>query len=583
MSHQPGNNRYQPLSLYTQSPIRLDYHRALPPLADHPVLELRRPANKDACFAVSALSPNMSKRFGGDWDAMSGRTSLLDRYLGQQAISPVVQELPKPFGEQAPRSPVTPAHANVPANSKALWALMSQSSPQKTSSDRVSQAASQKATDRASNAASQEAARDRATQAASAAQRRRRERGPPPPPPPAPVTRPSSRSRDPPSRRVSPPGTSSTRSKEDYARKASPPTVSKFLPPQEDTRGRTSPPSVLSSTRPREEPGRRASPPAIPPSIRPTDDREERETMVHRLEGFPIPRALSMIQDAPSPFVDTDSTVSLASGLEQLGRESSFSRVDSWIGPPLTENIMPTRGRDAPRYPGLPPAPNAKLKSYVSKIKTVRFADVDSSRASSSMSPTFLDNDRNQPSPSPTTFSPITPVAMTFEYPAIFESTPPLDQVPWEDSLNDLDAIENSPQDSLLSVITSKPTTETPTRGRPPPREPCNQESRPRARSHSPPRTPFPEDESPLQPLPSTLCTPIDQTHPCKRAARDDFELTYDVSEEIRDGVRLLDRTAIWVLSGRAKDDAAERRQMVSLGEVGSDREAILRSYFHRF
>lgn len=127
MSYQPNNNRYQPLSLFTQSPIRLDYHRALPPLADHPVLELRRPANKDACFAVSALSPNMSKRFGGDWDTLSGRTSLLDRYLGQQAISPVVQELPGPFSEQAPRPPVTPAHANVPANSKALWALMSQS------------------------------------------------------------------------------------------------------------------------------------------------------------------------------------------------------------------------------------------------------------------------------------------------------------------------------------------------------------------------------------------------------------------------------------------------------------------------
>jgi hypothetical protein len=126
MSHQPTNNRYQPLSLYTQSPIRMDYNRALPPLSDQPLLELRRPSNKDACFAVSALSPNMSKRFGGDWDSMSGRHSLLDRYLGQQAISPIVQELPPAPFEEAPQTTAIPAHANVPANPKALWALMSQ-------------------------------------------------------------------------------------------------------------------------------------------------------------------------------------------------------------------------------------------------------------------------------------------------------------------------------------------------------------------------------------------------------------------------------------------------------------------------
>lgn len=303
--------------------------------------------------------------------------------------------------------------------------------------------------------------------------------------------------------------------------------------------------------------------------------------MVHRLEGFPIPRALSMIQDNPAPFVDMDSTVSLASGLEQLGRESSFSRVDSWIGPPLIENnMMSTRGRDAPRYPGLPPAPHAKLKSYVPKIKTVRFADIDSSKASSLMSPTFPDNDRNQPSPSPTTFSPITPVAMTFEYPTIFESTPPLEQIPWDDELDELNVIENSPQDSILSVMTSKAIIESPARGRLFARD-DGQVSRPRARSHSPPKTPFP-GESPLQPLPTIIYTPIDQTHSSKRAARDDFDLTYDVAEPIKDGVRLLDRTAIWVLSGKTKD-TVERKQTVPLGEVGSDREAILKSYFHRF
>lgn len=376
---------------------------------------------------------------------------------------------------------------------------------------------------------------------------------------------------------MSPPASSSTRTREDHARKASPPAMSTFTPPQEDHRRRGPPPAGPSATHSNEEPRRQASPPAIPSSTQPRDDREGRETMVHRLEGFPIPRALSIIQDNSAPFIDMDSTVSLVSGLEQLGRESSFSRVDSWIGPPLIKNLIPARGRDVPRYPGLPPAPNAKLKSFVPKIKTVRFADIDHSRGSSLMSPTFFDNDRNQPSPSPTTFSPITPVAMTFEYPAIFESTPPLEQVPWDD---ELEVMENSPQDSILSVMTSKAIIESPARGRLFSRD-DGHVSRPRARSHSPPRTPFPGD-SPLQPLPTTIYTPIDQTNASKRAAKDDFDLTYDVSEPIKDGVRILDRTAIWVLSGKTKD-TVDRKHTISLSSVGNDREAILRSYFHRF
>lgn len=125
MARQIDNNHFQPLSLYTRSPVRMDYNRILPPLADQPLLELRRPANKDACFAISALSPTMSKRFGGDWDAMSGRTSLLDRYLGQQALSPIASDHAwNPF-EAASQLPATPILTNVPANSKALWALMS--------------------------------------------------------------------------------------------------------------------------------------------------------------------------------------------------------------------------------------------------------------------------------------------------------------------------------------------------------------------------------------------------------------------------------------------------------------------------
>jgi hypothetical protein len=342
-----------------------------------------------------------------------------------------------------------------------------------------------------------------------------------------------------------------------------------------------SPPAAPSSTRPTQGRERKILLPAIPSSNHLTEDREGGGTnpMVHRLEGFPIPRALSMIQHDPVSAINESTTSILASSLEQLGRESSFSRVDSWIGPPLTEQAMPSRGRQAPRYPGLPPAPNAKLKSYVPKIKTVRFVDRSSSRGSSLKSPTCFDHDRNQPSPSPTTFSPVTPVAMTFEYPAIFEVTPPLEQVPWE---NDIEVIEDSPQDSVLSVISSRAVILSPERGRLFSKE-DGRSSRPRARSHSPPRTPFP-GESPLLPLPNTVYTPIEQSNTSfrKPAPKDDFDLTYDVSEEIKDGVRLLDRTAIWVLSGKTKD-TAERKHKISLGSVGNDREAILRSYFHRF
>lgn len=373
----------------------------------------------------------------------------------------------------------------------------------------------------------------------------------------------------------------------DPGRRPSPPTVPSLTQPRDNTVRRASPPTVPSLTGSSQNRGRR-SPPVISHFSDGRDDRQGvgGDPMVHRLEGFPIPRALSMMPDDHIPIINESITSSLASSLEQLGRESSYSRVDSWIGPPLTEQNPPPRGRDAPRYPGLPPAPNAKLKSYVHKIKTVRFVGSKSNEGSLK-SPTvysytsYSNDDRSWPSPSPTTFSPVTPVAMTFEYPAIFEAVPPMEHLPWDDNM---EIIEESPQDSVLSGISSKAAILTPNRdrGRIFIRDP-DHVSRPRARSHSPPRTPFPGD-SPLHALPSTIYTPIEQRntpHP-RRGPKDDFDLTYDVSEEITDGVRLLDRTAIWVLSGKTKD-TAERRQMVSLGTVGNDREAILKSYFHRF
>jgi hypothetical protein len=78
--------------------MRMNYGRLLPPLADQPFLELRRPSFKDACFTTSALSPRgLVKRNGGEWDA----SSLLDRYLSQD-------ELPPPNSHDLAPSPRTP-------------------------------------------------------------------------------------------------------------------------------------------------------------------------------------------------------------------------------------------------------------------------------------------------------------------------------------------------------------------------------------------------------------------------------------------------------------------------------------------
>jgi hypothetical protein len=104
----------------------MNYDRVLPPIADQPFLEFRRPSHKDACFAVSALSPHLSKRVAGDWDTMSARTSLLDRYLGQQPSTPVVHDFPPTPSQEDPPTPGTPGFPTVPANPKILWALMSQ-------------------------------------------------------------------------------------------------------------------------------------------------------------------------------------------------------------------------------------------------------------------------------------------------------------------------------------------------------------------------------------------------------------------------------------------------------------------------
>jgi hypothetical protein len=125
MAYRHIDNRFQNRRPRTPSPTRLDYNRALPPLADQPLLELRRPSNKDACFAVSALSPNISKRGGGDWNSISGRACLLDRFLGQQAYSSIDGDpLQSPSASVAQR-PNSPGSV-FPTDSNDLWTILSQ-------------------------------------------------------------------------------------------------------------------------------------------------------------------------------------------------------------------------------------------------------------------------------------------------------------------------------------------------------------------------------------------------------------------------------------------------------------------------
>lgn len=125
MTYTSIDNRFQQRLTHTPSPSRLDYDRALPPLADQPLLELKRPSNKDACFSVSALSPKISKRAAANSDFMSGRACLLDRFLSQQECSPVDGDLPQNPSKLSIPTPNN-AEAILPASSNDLWTVLSQ-------------------------------------------------------------------------------------------------------------------------------------------------------------------------------------------------------------------------------------------------------------------------------------------------------------------------------------------------------------------------------------------------------------------------------------------------------------------------
>lgn len=331
---------------------------------------------------------------------------------------------------------------------------------------------------------------------------------------------------------------------------------------------------------------------------------------IPRLEGFPIPRESPVVRTTPvlrAPPVPraaprygpgppsigsnwSNSTGSMASALAELVTVPTSSRVDSWIGPPLSpvQTMSNNRERDAPRYPGLPPAPNAKLKSYVPKIKTVRFAGSRSNEGSLK-SPTVYSytSERSWPSPSPTAFSPVTPVAMNFTYPLILEERPELDQVRWDE---ETEMLHDSPHESVMTIVSGKAVPHSPDRGRQinadqglshRPRS----RGRTRARSHSPPKSALPSD-SPGLCLPPAIYAPGQNTKAPDRSKprvgpKDDFDLKYDAGQDLKDNVGDLDRTALWVLCGTTKA-TVERTQTAPTSLVGNDRAAILQSYFNR-
>jgi len=115
--------------------VPLDYYAPVAPLSENPLLELRRPVNKDACFAVSALSPRLPPRHAGEHDSVG--TTLLDRFLYQQAYQPAAPPTPRtpaqPFG--VPFLPVPQVGQSTwsytqtpmtPANPRSVWSFLTQ-------------------------------------------------------------------------------------------------------------------------------------------------------------------------------------------------------------------------------------------------------------------------------------------------------------------------------------------------------------------------------------------------------------------------------------------------------------------------
>lgn len=100
------DHRFQHRLPRTTSPTRLDYDRALLPMADQPLLELRRPSNED-------------------WDSVSDQTYLLDRFLRQPTCPSRDEEPLWTHSEEMDQMSNSPG-STLPTGSNNQWPILSQ-------------------------------------------------------------------------------------------------------------------------------------------------------------------------------------------------------------------------------------------------------------------------------------------------------------------------------------------------------------------------------------------------------------------------------------------------------------------------
>jgi hypothetical protein len=242
----------------------------------------------------------------------------------------------------------------------------------------------------------------------------------------------------------------------------------------------------------------------------------------------------------PAPI---DTSLSLSAALSGLGSPPLSADTGGSITPKAVPNPLSTQQK-------------AKLNS-LTKIKTVTF-DVSSSPTQSAIkSPTYYGHIRHDASPS--IWSPLTPVAMTFEYPIIVQQdTPPLAQIPW-----DIDDDMNLDEMILDSELHSESPQEFQQRGRSPEHTGRSFEDatpidtsplRFRSRSLSPPRSAYPESST-FYFIPSQVKTP-------------------GGAEDIQE------RTRNWVNSKGPVSRSPTIAPMIRAG--GNDRSNILGAYFSK-
>jgi hypothetical protein len=310
----------------------------------------------------------------------------------------------------------------------------------------------------------------------------------------------------------------------------------------------------------------------------PMTERSRSYIPLARLEGFPIPRAPSLERRSPIP-----------APLDITATQIIHSRKAAFKSPPASADSASSFASQSQSC-----RPHPKLNRLVTQTKSVRFGESESPGGSSMRSLTQTEHGFSSPSTT-FSFSPVTPVAMTFDYPLIFETTPTLQSVSWDDIVDTVKVNEGSPRDT---IVPDTQTSANAFRGRQTDGDGVHHGAATRTRSHSSPKSAFPSD-SPVCMLPPIVYSPIarkqDSTPTTGRSGwKDDFDLYGEVAElrmdmdinhdtgpdiaEVNKSVGGLDRTAKWVMCRSPE----EEKNAFSFGSVASDREAIMRSYFQR-